>query len=661
MERHETHAVSYSSSDDHSYQNDNNKTIKNISSEGKLFIKEEEKNDWSNFIANNFEEIKDFIDTQGEINNGNEVKSYNKLINKNKENNNEKIKGKKSDKNKNKKKDNSKSKKKINDIIEKKEYKNKKEINKITLTNKKIENNEKKEKIVNENLEKNEKKEEKFEKFESKKEKEENEEKQKVLSNGIIVTKINLQKERDENTIIKENKKIMKENVIKKYFSQYDKIEKNKNPMIIKKPKKNFITKIFISKRKRRFIHKKLSKKTSNTNMRVSSLGNYNKLSNINRQSLPSTGNISLKRQNPKAKTLFVNRNQNNLDKLEDKLSSLSTLTAKKLSINNNSNLFFNSSNKNNVTKKRPLSSYNIIKKEIDINLKSSKVDSSFNNKSFNIQKTCQISSIINYNTNNNNKNIKKIIYENKNFLKDFKELKSAFELSESNINNNTHNDINNKNNYVSEGQNKKFMKKQYSENNLNKDALTIQNRKLNSATVRGNGYNYFYPKDPSPLFIEFGNNKNIYTNVKNSKFNICKKCGYKKHFGCEKDCPLCIQMKEKSKLEEKKLSNLSYYFPFKDKNNTNGCIQNSFRNNIKGINTQKIKEINNHDNFKNLMNIKMENIPLMEYYYNPFYLNSIQTTLNRKKRMRMNSAKDIRGDRNKIYNKYNALQKYFE
>ena len=129
------------------------------------------------------------------------------------------------------------------------------------------------------------------------------------------------------------------------------------------------------------------------------------------------------------------------IEKLEDKFSSLSTITAKKLSINNNRNLFFNSNNKNFI-QKRPLSSFIVIRKEIDINLKRTKIDNnSFYNKSFNIQKTFQISPITNLNSNNiknNNINLnnkrKKIIYENKNFFNELKELKYAFEFSDCNI-----------------------------------------------------------------------------------------------------------------------------------------------------------------------------------------------------------------------------------
>ena len=116
--------------------------------------------------------------------------------------------------------------------------------------------------------------------------------------------------------------------------------------------------------------------------------------------------------------------------------------------------------------------------------------------------------------------------------------------------------------------------------------------------------------------------------------------------------------MKEKNKLNEKKLSNLNYYFPFKDKNKIS--IQNSFRNNNSN-NSHKIKQIINHDSFINFINIKMENLLPVDYYYNSYYYNSIHTNLHKKKKLKMNSAKPIGSDKNIIYHKYNALQNYFE
>ena len=682
MERHHTHALSYTSSEEHSYQLDKNISTKNISSENEYYSKEEEKNDWSNIIVNNFKEMKNTMGMQGESFNLNDFSNSQE----NEEKNKNADKSKNNDKNKNKSRDiklikkkeilKNKSKDKKPDKIKEKNIsknKNNSPINKKEITSKK-EKLEKNAKI--EKKEKKEKKEPKLPKFT-------------VLDNGIVMKRINQQNAPDENNIINERKiKMMKEDIIKDYLSHYNKSEKP--PMIINKPKRSFITKKYVYKKKRkdRFKNKNYIKKKTYSNVHTASYGNYNKLT-VKSRSTSSSAKPNPKRPIAKSKTILLNRNpNNNIDKLEDKFSSLSTITAKKFSINNNSNLFFNSSNNNkNIIQKRPLSSFNVIRKEIDINLKSSKIDNSFYNKSFNIQKTCQISSITNLNSNiknNNNINInnnrKKIIYENKNFFNELKDLKNAFELSDNNIiiNNNTNN-INNEINIIdnntnkfnneiniidnnfSERINKKVFLKHNSENNINKDALIIKKRKLNSAKVRGKSYNYFYPKDPSPLFIEFNNKKNINNEVKKENSNVCKKCQFKKHFGCEKNCPICINMKEKNKLKEKKLSNISYYFPFKDKNNTNNSIQNSFRSNNNSINSQKIKQIINHDSFINFINIKMENLIPMDYY-NPFYLNSIHTTLNKKKKNKFINTKQIKNDKNKkISNKYNALQNYFE
>ena len=672
MERHDTHALSCSSSEEHSYQFDKNISTKNISSENELYSKEEEKNDWSNIIINNFKEMKNTMGIQGDSFNLNDISNQEKEEknkNENKSKNKDKNKDKSRDKKFIKKKEilKNKSKDKKIDIIKEKnksQTKNNSPINKkkeISSKNQKIEKNEKFEK--NEKNEKKEKKVQKLEKFT-------------VLDNGIVMKRINQQNSPDENNIINERKmKMMKENIIKEYLSHYDKNQKP--PMIIKKPNRSFITKKYIykSKRKDRFKKKNYIKKKTYSNSHTASYGNYYKLTAKSRKSTSSSAKPNTKRQIEKSKTILANRNpNNNLGKLEDKFSSLSTITAKKFSINNNSNLFFNSSNNNkNFMQKRPLSSFNVIRKEIDINLKSSKIDYSFYNKSFNIQKTCQISSITNLNSNIKNNNIinnnnrKKIIYENKNFFNELKDLKNAFELSDNNImiNNNTNkfnNEINIIDNNFSERINKKAFLKHNSESNINKDALLIKKRTLNSAKVRGKSYNYFYPKDPSPLFVEFNNKQNINNEIQKEDNNVCKKCRFKKHFGCEKNCPICINMKEKNKLKEKKLSNISYYFPFKDKNNNNS-IQNSFRSNNNSNNSEKIKQIINHDSFINFINIKMENLVPMDYYYNPFYLNSIHTTLNKKKKNKFICAKQIRNEKNKnkISHKYNALQNYFD
>ena len=730
MERHDTHEISYSSSEEHSYQLDKNLSTKNISTENKYYIKEEEKNDWTEIFINNFKEMKNLIGIQGDIYNLNDISQSREFKEKIKESNTnsiksskeilkekikekskkkDKLKSKINDKSKDKSKDKSidksidkskdKSKSKSKDKIKYLGRENEKNGKLISL--KHIEKNKDKDKnksntINNSPKTRNKKEKEKEKGIKEEKEKDKIEKKEikeksekkdnnkdtiSILSNGIVVKKINQQKEEEDEDAILNQKKLKqkKEDIIKEYLLNYNKSsESNKNSIIIHKPRRSFITKVYIPKSKQRnkLKNKNFFQKKSHSNIHTSSLGNYNKLNLKTKQSATSTKE-DLKKEKSKSKTILINRNQNNIDKLDEKFSSLSTIIGKKFTINNNSNLFFSSniSNKNNPLKKRPKSSYNVIKKEIDINLKSSKLENSFNNISFNIQKTSQISSIINTNikTHKNRINRKKIIYENKNFLKDLKDLRNAFELSDNNINNINNKDLNiNINNNFSERMNKtnithktnkknEVLSKHDSENNNNnkKDGFSIKARKLNSAKVRGKSYEHFYPRDPTPLFVEFSNKENIINDIKmpNIDNNLCKKCGYKKHFGCEKNCPICIDMKEKNKLNEKKLSNLNYYFPFKDKNKIS--IQNSFRNNNSN-NSHKIKQIINHDSFINFINIKMENLLPVDYY-NSYYYNSIHTNLHKKKKLKMNSAKPIGSDKNIIYHKYNALQNYFE
>ena len=732
MERHDTHEISYSSSEEHSYQLDKNLSTKNISTENKYYIKEEEKNDWTEIFINNFKEMKNLIGIQGDIYNLNDISQSREFKEKIKESNTnsiksskeilkekikekskkkDKLKSKINDKSKDKSKDKSidksidkskdKSKSKSKDkikylgrenekngkLISLKHIEKNKDKNKSNTINNSPKTRNKKEKEKEKGI-KEEKEKDKIEKKEIKEKsekKDNNKDTISILSNGIVVKKINQQKEEEDEDAILNQKKLKqkKEDIIKEYLLNYNKSsESNKNPIIIHKPRRSFITKVYIPKSKQRnkLKNKNFFQKKSHSNIHTSSLGNYNKLNLKTKQSATSTKE-DLKKEKSKSKTILINRNQNNIDKLDEKFSSLSTITGKKFTINNNSNLFFSSniSNKNNTLKKRPKSSYNVIKKEIDFNLKSSKLENSFNNKSFNIQKTCQISSIINTNikTHKNRINRKKIIYENKNFLNDLKDLRNAFELSDNNINiknniNNNNLNININNNFsermnktnITHKTNKKneVLSKHDSENNNNnkKDGFSIKPRKLNSAKVRGKSYEHFYPRDPTPLFVEFSNKENIINDIKmpNIDNNLCKKCGYKKHFGCEKNCPICIDMKEKNKLNEKKLSNLNYYFPFKDKNKIS--IQNSFRNNNSN-NSHKIKQIINHDSFINFINIKMENLLPVDYYYNSYYYNSIHTNLHKKKKLKMNSAKPIGSDKNIIYHKYNALQNYFE
>ena len=99
--------------------------------------------------------------------------------------------------------------------------------------------------------------------------------------------------------------------------------------------------------------------------------------------------------------------------------------------------------------------------------------------------------------------------------------------------------------------------------------------RKLNSAKVRSNSYLKFYPKEISPLY----GYRNKFEDEKQNRPNYCSRCEYQKHFGNEKNCPICVTIKEQNQLREESLSNKKYYFPFKDKYETNNYSINTFRN----------------------------------------------------------------------------------
>ena len=269
------------------------------------------------------------------------------------------------------------------------------------------------------------------------------------------------------------------------------------------------MTKNFIKKRKKKQFLSKISNnsmpKKDYSNKQTTNLVNYNKLSSKKIKPMKSNRNIdNLKTQSEKSKVIINRNSKYQLDKYEEKFPSLSTMTAKKYSINIGTNLFFNSNNKNILTQKRPQSSYNTIKKEIDINLKSSKNNNSFYNKSFSIQKTCQVSTLI--------KNQKEIMYENKCFLDDFKDLKSAFELT-SNNNSMTHKNI----------MNKKIKQKLELSNNSKKGELNalVKAKQFYSNKNKGKSYNFFYPKDPSPLFVESNNVKSTENEMKIFSNNI--------------------------------------------------------------------------------------------------------------------------------------------
>ena len=247
----------------------------------------------------------------------------------------------------------------------------------------------------------------------------------------------------------------------------------------------------------------------------------------------------------------------------------------------------------------------------------------------------------------NKNKFKKEIIFENQNFLKDLKELKNAFEFSEAKLNRTNFNSKNENNLNIN------------SNNKLEDNILSLKRSKLKSAKVKGKSYNIFYPKDPSPLFFDF--KKKNYCD-KEGKSNFCSKCGYKKHYGNENDCPLCKSVRENSKKREKELSNLNYYYRFKDKNENNSSRQNSFRSNNNSNNKKRL----NDNNFTNFLNKKMQNKLPMDCYYNPFKISYISNYIKKRKRkkdlLRVNSAKLIRNDKDSMYQNNNFdFENYFK
>ena len=299
--------------------------------------------------------------------------------------------------------------------------------------------------------------------------------------------------------------------------------------------------------------------------------------------------------------------------------------------------------------KKRPLSSVNVIRKEIDLNYRgNSKIDN-FNNtaydKSYNMPKTRLISSVLSTNDskrfkrNESNNNI----YENKNFINQFKELKNAFEhYGENNNNIKIINTYENKNFKTYKDIPKNFIRE-------NCKGINKTSRTLNSGKGKNTSYHKFYPKEISPL-LSFRNKNQIEDEKQNKLYKYCNNCGYQKHFGNEKNCPICITIKEQNQLREEDRSNKKYYFPFKDKYETNNYSLNSFRN------EQII--------FKSLFNPNYEKTNFTSSY-KPFYIKNILSSPNykrKKKFIRKNPRlKELKRKQIDIPDQFDAVQKYFE
>ena len=667
MERHITHNIS-SISSEAQYPQNKRDTISSSSSslsEQKYFEKNKSEIEWSKIIANN-NTISNRIINEEEINITN--KSFEEKPKE--KNNNDKLMDKQ---NKNKGK-NSKSKSKSKE--------------KYNLNNK-LKNKNKRSK--NKNIK---------QKYSG--------DKYKILDNGIILKNLNNFKKDPKSEspsqfnyfyITNKNKNNNKDNRLKfindnnrnndkiilpKFINQNNNnnlnllLKSGENEkldtfhiMYIKRPNRAFFTKI--CKYKNNKIKSKEYKKINNSSIAQTSIGIYSKnLPNSSRLT-PVTTLIEPHRLKEKSKTLVRNKyppiidDNNNFDK---NLVSLSTNSIKKLSANSNASMNFSKSNNiiNNHLKKRPLSSINIDRKgKIDQKaFKNESTNINTYNKSHNIPKTKFITSVLNTKS-SKIETEKNIIYENINFKNQFKELKNAFEIYDYNTNSNY---IPSLNAYENKDNNFKFNTVREYQSNINiinkdtnnKKKEIMKNRKLNSAKVKNTSYHLFYPKEISPLY-DCKYSKKFEDEKQNKPSTICRKCGYQKHFGNEKNCPICITKKEQNNLREEKLSNKHYYFPFKDKYDYNYSMQNSFRrhnHSYNTMNTEKLSSnIHNHCKF---ISVRKENG--FGSFYNPFNLNNVISSPNIiKKRItkKENNYIEMIKSRSNIYDKYDVVEKYFE
>ena len=474
-----------------------------------------------------------------------------------------------------------------------------------------------------------------------------------VLNNGIVVKNLNKSKKVIKDNVertpfILTNEKKFKNNIYSN--NNLEKLlkinEEKKNDsfhiIYIKKPNRSFMTKICQYKNhkpKKDRLFKKLNSSSAINDKKNPKSCRLTPVSTISKPIKPKSKSITIIRK--KIPSLIENYDNNKLD-------NISTTTYKKFTINSNASLYFSKSNnllqKNNL-KKRPLSSVNVVRKEININIKSSKIDSYNNtthNKSYNMPKTRLISSLINSNENKElTHDSNNIIFGNKNFINQFKELKSAFETYGNDIKNVDKNNLK----FQDYQENKDF--KTYREESDNIIKRNFQGykkitRKLNSAKVRSNSYLKFYPKEISPLY----GYKNKFEDEKQNRPNYCSRCEYQKHFGNEKNCPICVTIKEQNQLREESLSNKKYYFPFKDK-----YEYESF-NSQQNSNRKKLKI------FKNLFNTKNENINIGTF--NNFnYLNNAFTIPYYNRMIFSKGRKVMKKNRSNFIEKYDIIQKY--
>ena len=166
-------------------------------------------------------------------------------------------------------------------------------------------------------------------------------------------------------------------------------------------------------------------------------------------------------------------------------------------------------------------------------------------------------------------------------------------------------------------------------------------------AKIKKNSYHLFYPKDISPLYHckktpKFEEEKEIKHN------NFCSKCGYQKHFGNEKNCPICVTLKEHNQLREEDLSNIKYYYPFKDKYETNSNLYKNIRN--------------RRSSFNNIFNMNSENGE-SKTFSNPYCINKMFINHNyKRKKLSDNKLRYKRNKHNRsnTTEKFDVLERYF-
>ena len=493
------------------------------------------------------------------------------------------------------------------------------------------------------------------------------------LDNGIILRDVNKTKNSNKNKIKLTSFFIQKEkdnnnnedNKIKNVLSKKIKMLEEKSSFqikCIKKPDLSFITKIIKSSKLKPVKIKKYKKFNSSNSSSLKS--NSYRFNNISRpfsdRVIPIPKMVLTKKEENKnllnkiAKAK-INLNDNNNNSY-NKIGSLSTISPQKLSINSYKSLSDAKSNNNYLKKKnkfknRPTSS--ITQEIVEQNNKNLKNDNfeitSYVKSSYNNFKTRPVSSMMNSKNNQKNKikiNVEeKMIYDNENFIKEFNELKECFKSYKSN----------NKITQILNFSKPNCYSREYQKNAKRQNKII---RKSNSERIKNDDFYDFHPKDIIPLHnFEF---KSYCENERQNKRNhLYKSFEYRKHYGNENSCPICVTIREQNHLREEKCSNKYHYFRFKDKFESINSQQNSINiNNYNYINNYTSEQIfKNCYNTISLNNSKKHNLLTT---FNPFYLNNIYNSPKRTKKDMIRCKIKHKNSLSKII-KYNIIHKYFE